>query len=91
MKRLTQLVMLAACATCALPGQTAQPGTPTNQDLNIRAYIELLRSDVNKEKTQVMGEVMALDADQSAKFWPVYRDYQMRPTGTSLRASAESN
>jgi hypothetical protein len=76
MKRLTQLAILAVCAACALPAQNTQPGAPTDQDLNIRAYIELLRSDVNKEKSQVMAEVMALDADQSAKFWPVYRNYQ---------------
>jgi len=60
-------------------GQTAakynEPAA-SNQDLNIRAYIELLRSDVNKSKVQVMGQVMRLDPEQAAKFWPIYKDYQ---------------
>jgi hypothetical protein len=76
MQRLPHLAVLALCSALAVPGQTASATAQTDQDLNIRAYIELLRGDVNKSKSQVMGQVMALDPDQSAKFWPVYRDYQ---------------
>ncbi len=76
MKRLTQLAGLAAWAAFALAGQTAPPAAASDQDLNIRAYIELLRSDVNKSKSQAMGQVMRLDAEQSAKFWPIYKDFQ---------------
>ena len=48
----------------------------SNEDMNIRAYIELLRTDVKKSKAQIMGDVMQLDADQAAKFWPVYKDFE---------------
>src|SRR4051794_22822707 len=48
----------------------------SNEDMNIRAYIELLRTDVKKSKSQIMGDVMQLDADQAAKFWPVYKDFE---------------
>jgi hypothetical protein len=48
----------------------------SDRDLNIRAYIELLRGDVKKAKSQVMAEVMQLDADQAAKFWPVYKEFE---------------
>ena len=48
----------------------------SNEDMNIRAYIELLRTDIKKSKTQIMGDVMRLDADQSAKFWPVYKEFE---------------
>jgi len=48
----------------------------SSQELNIRAYIELLRSDVKKAKAQVMGDVMQLDADQAAKFWPIYKNFE---------------
>jgi hypothetical protein len=47
-----------------------------NEDLNIRAYIELLRTDVRKQMTEIVGQVMRLDADQAAKFWPIYREYE---------------
>ena len=79
-------------AIIALLGATAEAQTPakpagkaaglgkselgSNEDMNIRAYIELLRTDVKKAKSQIMGDVMQLDADQSAKFWPVYKDFE---------------
>ena len=49
--------------------------------MNTRAYIELLRSDVKKTKTQIMGQIMQLDADDSAKFWPIYKSFETELTG----------
>jgi hypothetical protein len=51
----------------------AAPAAPNNQ--NIDAYIKLLRKDVRSQKSAVMSEVMQLDPDEAAKFWPIYRDY----------------
>jgi len=48
----------------------------SNEELNIRAYIELLRTNVKKAKAQVMSEVMDLDAEQAAMFWPIYKDFE---------------
>jgi hypothetical protein len=47
-----------------------------NADQNIRAYIELLRSDLKTSKAQIMGEVMQLDASQATKFWPIYKEFE---------------
>jgi hypothetical protein len=58
----------------ASPGAT-EPGNASNEELNIRAYIELLRSDVKKSKTQIMSAVMQFDPKQSASFWPIYKDF----------------
>ena len=63
----------AASQKSAGLGKT-QPST--NEELNIRAYIELLRTDIRNGKTQLMGEVMQLDADESAKFWPIYKQFE---------------
>jgi hypothetical protein len=49
------------------------PATPNAQNLD--AYVKLLRKDVRSQKSAVMSEVMQLDPDQAAKFWPIYRDY----------------
>src|SRR4030095_15587040 len=38
-------------------------------------YIKLLRADVRREKSQIMGAVMRLDASDAAKFWPIYEEY----------------
>jgi len=51
-------------------------GATSDQDLNIRAYIELLRTDVRKQKALVMGGVMQLDADQASAFWPIYKEFE---------------
>jgi hypothetical protein len=75
-----------------LPGQTpakasvasaerSEPKASSNRELNTRAYIELLRTDIKKEKSQVMGQIMQLDADQSAKFWPIYKSFETELTG----------
>lgn len=58
-------------ARCTLPPPT------TDQDTNIRAYVELLRADVRAEKTAIMGQIMDLNDEQAAKFWPVYREYDL--------------
>jgi hypothetical protein len=34
-----------------------------------------LRKDVNADKAKLLGEVMQFDAEDAAKFWPIYRDY----------------
>ena len=51
-------------------------GASDNEAMNIRAYIELLRSDVKKSKSEIMGDIMQLDADDAAKFWPIYKDFE---------------
>ena len=66
------LVLMLACSTAAF-GQKADP---QSQDLNIRAYIELLRSDLRAQKVAVIAEVMSLTEDEAVKFWPMYQQYQ---------------
>lgn len=53
----------------------AQPGASDSQETNIRAYVELLRSDVKTKKTAILVELMQLTDEQAEKFWPIYREY----------------
>lgn len=61
------------------PQKAAKPATTSsaaaNQKTNIQAYIQLLRSDVRQQKTEIMGSVMLLSAADAAKFWPIYTEY----------------
>jgi hypothetical protein len=87
MNRIIFLLVLGAPLTSILPAQTPSKGDakaapanqnaapPSNQELNIRAYIELLRTDVRKAKAQILSDVMQFDAEQAAVFWPIYKDY----------------
>jgi len=54
---------------------SAQPAVTSSQELNIRACVELLRSDVRTKKTAILTQIMQLDDDQATKFWPIYREY----------------
>lgn len=75
-------VVMAQTGTQAQPteAQTA-PSAPTdNQARNLQSYINLLRGDVRQQKAEIMGAVMQLDIDQSAKFWPIYDEYDVELT-----------
>ena len=61
----------------ALPA--VQPATDAEKK-NIQAYIELIRSDVRQQKSQLMGVVMQLSADDAGKFWPIYSEYDTELT-----------
>jgi hypothetical protein len=40
-------------------------------------YIELLRSDIKTQKVAMLTEVLELTDEESASFWPVYREYEL--------------
>jgi hypothetical protein len=61
------------------PAKPATSATAT-QEQNLKEYVTLLRKDIRSQKSSVMNDVMQLDIDQSAKFWPIYRDYDAELT-----------
>jgi len=87
MKRTLRAGICVLLAAAAAPSQTpikpaakaaglGKAESMSNEETNLRAYIELLRTDVKKFKSQIMGEVMELDAGESAKFWPIYKEFE---------------
>ena len=68
----------------ALPATKPAPAAKSSEavahDKNIQAYIKLIRTKVQQEKSKLMGAVIQLDAQDSAKFWPIYRDYDAELT-----------
>ena len=71
-----------ACAQAPSPSpQTQTPGAASSaQEKNLQEYIQLLRSDIRPQKDEIMGAMMRLDVDESAKFWPIYSDYDAELT-----------
>jgi len=69
-------VMAAGPAQAAGSTGTTANNPASNEELNIDAYIKLLRSDTRKDKSQIIGQVMQFNADQSAIFWPIYKEFQ---------------
>ena len=45
-------------------------------DDNIYNYLQLLRSDFNSAKVEVVNRIMKLSAEDAKKFWPLYREYE---------------
>lgn len=77
MKRFTTAARIATLTLACVAGAIGQQkADPQSQDLNIRAYIELLRSDLRGQKVAIVSEVMSLTEDEAVKFWPVYQEFQ---------------
>jgi hypothetical protein len=70
-----------AAAKSTLPSApAATPSAAAQKNLNLKAYAKLLQEDVRSEKSSIMAQVMEFDPDQAAKFWPIYRDYDVELT-----------
>jgi hypothetical protein len=88
--RASRIAVVFAMCLAAGPALLAQTKTTTEQqsakasttaqtpqELNTQEYINLLRQDVSAEKAKLLGQVMQFDAEDAAKFWPIYREYDV--------------
>lgn len=66
---ITVLLVLAAMSQ---PPVSAQTATASAMD----QLIEDIRSDVKKDRVTIVGEAMGFTADEAAKFWPIYKEYE---------------
>lgn len=76
MKRIiTPWTIALAFATVIAIGQ---PVVATAQDLTqdeIKAVVEAARSEMRASREQLLGLNLALTAEESDRFWPLYREY----------------
>ena len=56
-------------------GQSNQVSEQQTKLLNLSAYAELLRSDIQAQKVAILTEVMGFTEAEDSAFWPIYRDY----------------
>jgi len=61
----------------ATPAQTAKAPSTDPREVNLRAYVELLRSDVRSQKVAILTEMMDFTEAEDAAFWPIYRQYDV--------------
>ena len=52
------------------------PARGAEVDDNIYNYLQVLRSDFNSTKVELINKIMKLSADEAQKFWPIYRQYE---------------
>lgn len=71
------LALICVAAT-ALAQQA--PTAEQNREANLKAYVDLLRKDMKKEKVSILTEIMGLSPEDASKFWPVYNEYDKELT-----------
>jgi len=69
--KLVTILVLTALLGLAAP---AAWGAAVND--NIYNYLQLLRSDMNSLKVELVNSIMKLSAEDAKKFWPMYREYE---------------
>jgi hypothetical protein len=83
------LMLAASCPTAwaqtpPQPQKAKQPAAQSSatdaQKKNMQAYVELMRTNVAQQKAEIMGAIMQLSADDAAKFWPIYSEYNAELT-----------
>jgi hypothetical protein len=52
------------------------PARGAEVDDNIYNYLQVLRSDFNSAKVELINRIMKLSAEEAQKFWPTYREYE---------------
>jgi hypothetical protein len=69
---------LALCLSPRLVlAQATRVATPDDtREANLRAYVELLRSDLRSQRIAIITELMQFTEAEDTKFWPVYREYE---------------
>jgi hypothetical protein len=82
----TAAILALAAVTCLpalVPAQQPQGTTGAgtspaaeSRERNLRAYTELLRSDLRTQKVALITEVMQFTEAEDQAFWPVYREYE---------------
>lgn len=58
------------------PPATKAAATSSDRELNLKAYVELLRSDLRSEKVALITQVMGFTDAEDQAFWPIYRQYE---------------
>ena len=70
------LIACLAAPPLAAQGVAARAGADETRARNLRAYVELLRSDIRDEKVALISGMMQFSEADDRKFWPVYREYE---------------
>lgn len=73
----------SSAAILAVAGSLAFAQTPTPQqtrEANLKAYVNMMRKDLKKDKVAILTELMALGPEDAAKFWTVYNEYDKAMT-----------
>ncbi len=72
-RNLAHLAMLLALATGI--GFAQKIDKSADEKANLQAYIDLIRTDLKEQKTQILSAMMGFSTEEAAAFWPIYESY----------------
>ena len=79
--KITTTTKLAAAGVLAALGislmaapNATESAAPAGGQAN--AYLAQMRGELSRGKVKLINDVMRLNADESAKFWPIYEEYE---------------
>ena len=75
MKKIFVVILFVVAMLVASAALTQDTSTSSDRELNLRAYIELLRADVKAKRVAIITEIMQFSDADAATFWPLFRDY----------------
>jgi hypothetical protein len=77
------LAILAGClgGSASAPAQTTNTSGAAEISVdagNLRAFIELARSDLKTQKTLIISQNIQFTADEAVEFWPLHSEYTVQ-------------
>lgn len=73
-----RLAILLALTTGTSFAQKAAESA--DEKANLQAYIDLIRTDLKEQKTQILSAMMGFSPEEAAAFWPIYKSYSTELT-----------
>jgi len=75
-KTLTLIVTISIVGVAALGLTAQQAGAPGASAPTVDDMLKAFRADLQGKRSDIIAKNMTLTAEQAAKFWPVYEQYQ---------------
>ena len=66
-----------AISVMAQPEEEIPVEHPEPDAGNLRAFVELVRSDVRTQKAFILAQNMEFTEDEAVEFWPLHREYEL--------------
>jgi hypothetical protein len=74
------LAVLGCSAAAAAQAPAAATSRAETREANLKAYTELMRSDLRAQKAALITQVIGFTDEEDKAFWPVYREYELELT-----------
>ena len=76
MKQTLAIVLTSCVLSGATPAQAQEPKPAASAKPSVEESIKAFRADLQSKRADVMAKSVSLNAEQAAKFWPVFEQYQ---------------